>query len=311
MGRFMEQHVYDMIVIGGGPGGCTAALYAARAGMDVVMLEKLAFGGQMAQSHQIDNYPGFPDGIDGLQLGTRMRQQAVKAGAKTVYAEVFHVELWEPPFRIRTGDGTLLAKTLIYAAGAEPRELGLPMERELVGKGVSYCAVCDGMFYRGKTVVVVGGGNAAVGEALLLSQIARNVILIHRRDALRAEKGAVDTLIHRQNVEVRLSSVVKNILHRETVCSVEIQNLSTGCEGEVPCDGVFISIGRRPSTDLVRDQLSLDNEGYIVSDETTKTNIPGVFAVGDVRGKPLRQIVTATADGAVAAHMAQQYLSRK
>ena len=305
----MELHVYDMVIVGGGPGGYTAALYAARAGMDVVVLEKLSPGGQMAQASQIDNYPGFPDGIDGFRLGLQMLQQAEFFGAKTVFAEVFQLDLQGSMKAAHTTSGTFLGKTLIYAAGAGPRELGLPMEKELVGKGISYCALCDGMFYQGKTVVVVGGGNSAVGEALHLSRIARKVILIHRGTSLRAEKGSVDALMQTDNVEVRLNCVIEKFLHRAVINSVEVLNISTGEHMQIPCDGVFISIGRAPATDLVKDQLHLDAQGYILSDETTKTNLPGVYAVGDVRAKPVRQIVTATADGAVAVHMAEQFFA--
>lgn len=309
MGRFMEQHVYDMIVIGGGPGGYTAALYAARAGMDVVVLERLSPGGQMAQSHKIDNYPGFVQGIDGFQLGMQMQQQADRFGAKTVFAEVCQVELQGKTKIVHSSEGTFLSKTVVYATGADPRQLGLPMEKELVGKGISYCATCDGMFYRDKTVVVVGGGNSAAGEALLLSRIAKRVILLHRGSALRAGKTSQEALIQTQNVAIHFNSTVEKILHRDTVTGVEIRDVASGILSQISCDGVFISIGRKPTTDLARGQLTLDEQGYIRADESTRTNLPGVYAVGDVRTKPVRQIVTATADGAVAVHMAEQFLA--
>lgn len=309
MGRFMEQHMYDMIVIGGGPGGYTAALYAARAGMDVVILERLSPGGQMAQSHRIDNFPGFPEGIDGFQLGEQMRQQAERFGAKTVFTEVCQVELQGKIKVVHSREGTFRSKTVVYATGADPRQLGLPMEQELVGKGISYCATCDGMFYRDKTVVVVGGGNSAAGEALLLSRIAKQVILVHRGAGLRAGKLSQEALRQAQNVVIHLSSTVVKILHRDTVTGVEIRDTNNSNLSPISCDGVFISIGRKPATDLVRGQLHLDEQGYIQAEESTRTNLPGVYAVGDVRTKPVRQIVTATADGAVAVHMAEQFLA--
>lgn len=306
----MEQHVYDMIVIGGGPGGYTAALYAARAGMDVVVLERLSPGGQMAQSHQIDNYPGFPEGIEGFQLGIQMQQQAERFQTKTVFAKVLQVELLGKTKVVHSSEGTFLSKTVVYATGADPRQLGLPMEKELVGKGISYCATCDGMFYRDKTVVVVGGGNSAAGEALLLSRIAKRVILVHRGSALRAGKTSQEALIQTQNVAIHFNSTVEKILHRDTVTGVEIRDVASGILSQISCDGVFISIGRKPATDLVRSQLTLDEQGYVVADESTRCNLPGVYAVGDVRTKPVRQIVTATADGAVAVHMAETFLAK-
>lgn len=195
------NHVYDMIIVGGGPAGYTSALYAARAGLDTVVLEKLSAGGQMALSQQIDNYPGFEDGIDGFTLGEKMQQQAEKFGAVTEYAEVSKLELSETPKRVETSSGTFLGKTVVIATGATPRTLGIPGEQALVGRGVAYCAACDGMFYRGKTVVVVGGGNSAVADALLLSRIAQKVILVHRRDSLRAEKIYHEQLLHTVPVE--------------------------------------------------------------------------------------------------------------
>lgn len=305
----MKNHVHDMIIIGGGPGGYTAALYAARAGLDVVLLEKLSAGGQMAQTHMIDNYPGFPEGIDGFTLAEQMQRQAERFGARTEYAEVYRVDLNARPKVVESSEGTYLGRTVVIATGAGPRELGLPMERELTGRGVAYCAACDGMFYRGKTVVVVGGGNSAAADALLLSRVAAKVILVHRRDALRATKVYHEPLQKAENVEFRWNSVVTELLHNEKVMGVRLKNLLTGEESTIDCDGVFISVGRKPSTELVGNQLELDRGGYVTAGETTETSIPGVYAVGDVRTKVLRQIVTAVADGAMAVHMAEEYLA--
>ena len=304
-----ERPVYDMIVVGGGPAGYTAALYAARAGLTTLVLEKLSAGGQMALTEQIDNYPGFEEGIDGFTLAEQMQRQAEAFGARTEYAEVTKLDLNASPKLLDTSEGTFLAKTVDLATGANPRELGIQEEAALVGRGVAYCAACDGMRYKDKTVVVVGGGNSAAADALILSRIARRVILVHRRDTLRATKVYHEPLMKTQNLEFRWNSTVSALLHGEELTGVRLKDTVTGAETEVPCDAVFVSIGRKPATELVEGQLELDRSGYIVADETTRTNIPGVFAVGDVRTKPMRQVVTAVADGAVAVHMAEEYLA--
>ena len=303
------KHIYDMIIIGGGPGGYTAALYASRAGLDVVVLEKLSAGGQMALTSQIDNYPGFEDGIDGFTLGEKMQAGAEKFGAKTEYAEVFSVDLKAVPKIVETSEGTFYGHTVVLSTGASPRELGVSGEKELVGRGIHYCAACDGMFYKGKTVVIVGGGNTAAADAFVLSRIAKKVILVHRRDTLRATKVYHDPLMRAENVEFRWNSTVSEFISDGKVTGVKIKDVNTGEESVVECDGVFISVGRKPATELVKDQLELDSGGYVIADESTKTNIPGVYAVGDVRIKKVRQIVTAVADGAVAAHEAEEYLA--
>lgn len=302
-------HVYDMVIIGGGPGGYSAALYAARAGLDVVVLERLSAGGQMALTHQVDNYPGFAEGIDGFTLGMQMQEGAERFGAKTEYAEVKSLDLRAEPKRIETSEGTFLGKTVIYAAGAGPRKLGLPEEEKVAGRGVHYCAACDGMFYKGKTVVVVGGGNSAVADALILSRIAQKVILVHRRDSLRAEKVYHKALQQAENLEFRWNSVVSEVLHEDKVTGIRLKDVSSGEESVIPCDGVFVSIGRSPNTELLKGQVCLDSQGYVSAGESCRTNIPGVFAVGDVRTKALRQIVTAAADGAVSVHYAEEYLA--
>ena len=304
-----QDGVYDMVIIGGGPGGYTAALYAARAGMNVVTVERLSAGGQMAQTHQIDNYPGFEHGVDGFELAEKMQRQAERFGAKTRYAEVRRVDLKADPKVVETTEGTLRSKTVVFATGAGPRELGIAGEKELVGRGVAYCAACDGMFFKDKTVVVVGGGNSAAADALLLSRIARKVIIIHRRDTLRATKIYHDPLMSAENVEFRWNSTVEKLLHGDKLTGVVIRDVHSGKETEIACDGLFVSIGRKPAAQLAAGQLELDKGGYIAADETTRTNIPGVYAVGDVRAKPLRQVVTAVADGATAVHMAEEYLA--
>ncbi len=303
-----NAHIYDMAIVGGGPGGYAAALYGARAGLDTIVLEKLSAGGQMALTHQIDNYPGFPDGIDGFDLGEQMQKQAEKFGAKTFYAEVTALELNKTPKIIYSSEGIFYAKTLVLATGADPKTLGVEGEQALIGRGVAYCAACDGMFYKGKTVVVVGGGNSAAADALLLSRIAQKVIIVHRRDSLRATKVYHGPLMQAENVEFLWNSTVSKLLYESKLTGIVV-NDAQGNESTLSCDGLFISIGRKPVTELVQGQLALDENGYICADETTKTSLDGVFAVGDVRQKQLRQIVTAVADGAMASHMAEQYLA--
>lgn len=303
------KHIYDMIIIGGGPGGYTAALYAARSGLDTILLEKLSAGGQMALTSQIDNYPGFEDGIDGFTLGEKMRENAERFGAKTKLTEVLSVDLLANPKVIETSEGIFYGRTVVYATGATPRELGIPDEKNLIGRGIHYCAACDGMFYRGKTVAVIGGGNTAAADALSLSRIAKKVIVIHRRDTLKATKIYHEPLFNAENVEFHWNSTVSEFIVEENISGLKLKDVNIGEESIIKCDGVFISIGRKPATELVQGQLDLDNSGYVIADESTRTNIPGVFAVGDVRTKNVRQIITATADGGAAAHAAEEYLA--
>ncbi len=307
----MNNDIYDIIIIGGGPGGYTAALYAARAGLKAIVLEKLSAGGQMALTEQIDNYPGFENSIDGFSLGEKMRMCAEKFGAITQIRTVIAVDLLSEIKRVETDKGDLYAKTIILATGANPRELGLEGEQELIGKGVGYCALCDGMFYRNKTVVVVGGGNSAVEDALILSRICKSVILVHRRDALRATKINQDAVKQANNITFRWCSKVVELISDEKLTGVKVLDLNTNIESIIDCDGIFISAGRIPATEFVNGQLQLDATGYVVADESTRTNVPGVFAIGDVRTKVLRQIVTAVSDGAVSVHYAEEYLAEK
>ena len=301
--------IYDMIIIGGGPAGYTAALYGARAGLSTLVMEKMAVGGQMALTDKIDNYPGFEDGIEGLSLGEKMKNEAERSGARTVFATVLSADLKSDPKVIKTSDDILYGRTVVIATGAEPRELGVAMEKELVGRGVSYCATCDGMFFKGKTVVVVGGGNTAAADILLLSRVASKVFVVHRRDTMRASKTYHETLMKAENVEFCWDSQVTGILSDDKVTGVRIKNINTGDERKLSCDGIFVAIGRKPASELAAGQLDLDERGYIIADESTKTNIPGVFAAGDVRTKILRQVITAASDGAMAARYAEEYLA--
>lgn len=304
------MHVFDTLIIGGGPAGYTAALYAARAGLDTAVLERMSAGGQMGLTDIIDNYPGFPQGVDGLTLGMDMQAQAERFGAKSLYGDVTEVDFTDPSVKkVITPYETHYARTVIIATGANPRELGLPNEQALVGKGVHYCAHCDGRFYKGKTVAVVGGGNSAVSDALYLSRVTEKVYLIHRRDTLRATKIYHEPLMKAENVEFIWDSAVTEILTDGRVTGVKVRNLKDGTEREVAFSGLFVSIGRKPATDFLNGALELDSYGYIVADETTRTSVPGVFAAGDVRTKALRQVVTAVADGATAVHYAEEYLN--
>lgn len=301
---------YNVAIIGGGPAGYTAALYSARAGLSVVLFEELAPGGQMATTSAIENYPGFDETVDGFELGQKMKNSAEKAGAESIFEEVTELDLSAVPKAIKTTSGEYSADTVIIAAGAAPRELGIDHENELRGRGVSYCATCDGMMYRNKTVAVIGGGNTAAEDALYLSKLCKKIYLIHRRSSLRASVSYQKQLEMTENVEILWNSVPSEFIFDNIIKGIKLKDTVSKNEYSIDCDGVFVAIGRTPNTALVKNQLELDESSYIISDETTKTNIPGVFAAGDIRTKPLRQIVTAASDGAVASKFAEEYISK-
>lgn len=306
----MKDHTYDTVVIGGGPAGYSAAMYAARAGLDTLVLEQMSPGGQMALTGDIDNYPGYDEGIDGFSLGMKMQNGAHRFGAETIYAQVTSQELTGKQKTVNTDQGSIKTKTVIIATGANPRPLGLPCEKELVGKGVHYCAHCDGRFYKDKTVLVVGGGNSAAADALYLSRLAKKVLLVHRRDTLRATKLYHKPLEEAKNVLFLWNSTVEELRFDSRVTGARIKNVLDGTVTELDADGIFVSIGREPATAFLKDSgIATDKNGYIIADETTKTSVEGVFAAGDVRQKALRQVVTAAADGAVAAHFAEEYIN--
>lgn len=302
------EHIYDMIIIGGGPAGYTAALYASRAGFDTLLIEKMSAGGQMALTGDIDNYPGFEEGIDGFTLGMKMQQGAERFGAKTEYGEVTDIMLSGGIKSVTADNRNFYAKTILIATGANPRPLGIEGEQSLVGRGIHYCAHCDGRFYKDKTVAVIGGGNSAAADALYLSRLAKKVYLVHRRDTLRATKIYHEPLMKTDNIEFVWNSTVSEFISDGRIKGARLKNKSGGIR-DIECDGIFISIGRMPATGFLRNRITLDANGYIIADESTKTEIDGVFAIGDVRTKALRQIVTAVADGAVAVHHAEEYLS--
>ena len=303
------ERIYDVIIIGGGPAGYTAALYASRAGLDTLVIEKMGPGGQMALTDIIDNYPGFDEGIDGISLGMKMQAGAERFGATTEYAEVTSLELSDKIKTIETTSGKFSTRTLIIATGADPRKLGIDGEDALVGRGLHYCAHCDGRFYKGKTVMVVGGGNSAASDALYLSHLCEKVIVVHRRDTLRATKIYHEPLMSAPNVEFMWNSAIEDYIVDKRIVGAKVKNLQSGEVRDENFDGLFVSIGRKPATDLFADQLALDDGGYIIADESTKTSIDGVYAAGDVRTKTLRQVVTAVSDGAIAADSAEQYIA--
>lgn len=307
-----DSNRYDVAIVGQGPAGMTAALYAARAGLSVVMFERMGPGGQMSETERLDNYPGFAEGVDAFDLAFAMNAQAVRFGAVSVSDEVTALDLSESIKRVSTASGKVFeADVVILAMGAEPRPLGVPREDELAGKGVSYCATCDGGFFRGKTVVVVGGGNTAAGDVLYLSRICDRVHLVHRRNALRADAVYAEPLSDLPNLTFHMDSVV-DALHDEDgrLSSVDVRNVKTGKVDHLPSSALFVAVGTRPRTAILEGTgVLLDDAGYIVADETGRTNVTGVFAAGDVRTKQLRQVSTAVGDGANAATSAFEYLS--
>lgn len=303
------DRIYDTVIIGGGPAGYSAALYSSRAGLSTLVIEKMTVGGQMALTGDIDNYPGFDSGVDGFTLGMKMQSGAERFGALTEYAEVISVDFSGRIKRIETTLGTYQSKTVILATGAEPRRLGISGEAELLGRGVHYCAHCDGRFYKDKTVAVVGGGNSALTDALYLSRIAKKVYLIHRRDKLRASKIYRDAILEKDNVELVYNSRVAELLSDGKLLGVRLEDVENGILSELSLDGVFVSIGREPVSRIFSEQVRLDENGYVIAGEDTKTDVEGVYAVGDLRTKELRQVVTAVADGAVAAYHVEEYLS--
>ncbi|ASC06574.1 thioredoxin reductase [Acetobacter pasteurianus] len=310
-----ETITTDLLVIGAGPAGYTAAIYAARANLSPVLVAGLQPGGQLTITTEVENYPGFATAIQGPWLMEQMAEQAQNVGTRIEYDIITSVDFKAgSPFLLTGDSGTIYkARAVVVATGAQARWLGLPSEKHLQGAGVSACATCDGFFYRGKNVVVVGGGNTAVEEALYLTHHAAHVTLVHRRDSLRSEKILQDRLFANPKVSVIWNSVVEDILADgtpETVCGVQLKNTQDGSKQTIPTDGVFIAIGHAPNTAIFRDQLTLDAEGYIeTTPGTTRTSVPGVFAAGDVQDKTYRQAVTAAGTGCMAALDAERYLA--
>lgn len=301
----------QLIIVGAGPAGLTAALYAARSGLDALVLERLSPGGQVLLTDRVENYPGFPDGITGYELVEKFAQQVRKFSVKEENGEVDSL--------VREQDGTitlnlaggrsLSADAVIVATGARYRRLGVPGEEELTGKGVSYCATCDGPFYRDQEIVVVGGGDSAVQEALFLTSFAKKIYLVHRRDTLRASKILQDRALSHPKIEPVWDTVVERIEGKTVVDGIVTKNVKTGASSRLDVQGVFIFVGISPNTGFLGSDIQKDPQGFVMTDEHMRSSVPGVFAAGDCRSKMLRQIVTATADGAVAVYSAERYLS--
>lgn len=307
----MNKKIYDVAIIGGGPAGLTAAIYALRSGRSVVVMEKLMVGGQVALTQDISNYPAF-NNINGFELSQKMHEQAQNLGAETVYAEVTNANLHTNPKTLFTTDGEILAKSVIIATGAKSRKLGIDNEDALMGGGLAYCAVCDGAFYKGKNVAVVGGGNSGVEDALYLAKLVNHVTLIHNKDELVAHKITVDQLHewnkNHGNVTIISNSTVSG-LGGMPLNSIEINNLKTGEKSNLEVSGLFVAIGRLPDTEFLKGKVDMNKWGYILSNQRMHTSVEGVFVAGDVRESVLKQIVTATADGSVAATSADIYLN--
>lgn len=304
--------MYDLAIIGAGPAGLTAGIYGARSGLATVILERMAPGGQAATTFRIDNYPGFPDGIEGPALTMAMEEQARRFGAEITMSDVYSVvqgtEAGKAAFTLHTSGGQVRARAVVVAAGTRERPLGVPGEKELRGRGVSYCATCDGAFFRDKRIIVVGGGDSAITESIFLSRIASRVTVVHRRDSLRANKHLQDMAMSDQKIGFVWDSVVTAITGKDKVESVTVRNVKSGKESSLEADGVFVYIGFLPNTAFLKGTLDLDSAGYIIVDNMLRTSVPGIFAAGDSRVKELRQVVTAAADGAVAAVSAERYL---
>lgn len=300
--------IYDLLIIGSGPAGLAAAIYAQRARLSTLVLEKeYISGGQVVNTYEVDNYPGLP-GINGFELGVKFREHADRLGAKFLTAEVKDIIIEETVKKVATSEGTFQARALILAMGAVHRELGVPGEKELAGMGVSYCATCDGAFFKERTVAVVGGGDVAVEDAIFLARGCKKVYLIHRRDELRAAKSLQERLFSCENVEILWNTVVQEINGEDHVESIKVKNVTTGEQNCMDMDGLFVAVGILPNSEIVRGLVDMDEGGYILAGEDGATNRKGVFAAGDIRKKSLRQIVTAVSDGANAVTSVQEYL---
>lgn len=303
--------IYDVIIIGGGPAGLTAAIYSARAGRRTLLVERGVFGGQIATTDLVENYPGFPDGITGPELGELMRRQAERYGTKVVMANVSLAELAASPKIVRTDAGSFLGRAIILAGGADYRKLGVPGEKELTGKGVSYCATCDGPFFKGQKIAVVGGGDSALTEALFLTKFASEVTVIHRRDQLRGEKVLQERAFANPRIRFLWNTIVLEIVGEGEVQALRLRDIKTGGESTLEVSGIFVSVGLYPNIKFLLDQLPLDGTGRLVVNKLMETAIPGVFACGDVRQDAVGQAITSAGDGATAAIGAEHYLSRQ
>ena len=301
---------YDVIIIGGGPAGLTAGLYASRANLNSLLIEKGLVGGQISTAEKVDNYPGFPDGIDGFELTDLMHRQATKYGLKTIIAEVATIEPQEKQIVIKTTEGDYTARALIIASGSDRQKLGIPGEKEFTGKGVAYCATCDAAFFRDVPVVVVGGGNAAITEALHLAKFASKVTIIHRRDKLRASAILQEKAFSEPKIDFIWNSVVEEIEGEDTVKGIKLRQVKTDEKSTMEIAGVFVAVGLKPNTDYLKGILRMDAGGHVITDDKMESNVPGIFAAGDARHNSARQAITAAGDGATAAFYAEKFLSK-
>jgi thioredoxin reductase (NADPH) len=301
---------YEVVIIGGGPAGLTAGLYTSRAKLNSLLIEKGVVGGQIVDAEQVENYPGFPEGISGLELGQLIHRQATKYGLKTIIAEVTGVEPQQKQIVVKTTEGNFIAKAVIIASGSERRKLGIPGEEEFTGKGVSYCATCDAAFFKGLPVAVVGGGNAAITEALHLTRFASRVTVIHRRNQLRANGIMREKALSEPKIEFLWDTVAEEIEGENSVTRLKLRQVKTGEKSTLDIAGVFISVGLKPSTDYLKGVVSLDNGGYVITNDKMETEIPGIFAAGDIRRNSARQAITAAGDGATAAFYAEKFITQ-
>lgn len=310
-GSAVENEVLNVLILGSGPAGLAAALYAARAELSPLVLTGMDLGGQAATTATIENYPGFPEGVGGSQLGELFQKQAERFGAKVELDQATEVDLSTRPFKVKTYSREYLTQTLIITTGASPNHLNVPGENEFVGKGVSYCATCDGWFFKDRRVVVVGGGDSAIEEALFLTRFASHVEIIHRRDALRAGQILQKRAFAHPKIHITWNSVVTSVLGDTKVTGVRIKNVKTGELAEISTDGVFIFIGHTPNTQLFQNQLKLDEHGYVQVDHLMRTSVPGVFAAGEAADPNFRQVITSAGMGAAAAIQATQFLANE
>ena len=305
------KNPFELIIIGGGPAGLTAGIYAKRADIDTVLIEKALPGGLITTTDLVENYPGFPEGISGTELGQKLEEQAKKYGLDIVFGKAIKLEVKNTIKEVYTEEHSYSSKAVIISTGSEPKKLGIPGEESFIGKGVSYCATCDGPFYKDKNVAVIGGGNGALEEALFLTKFAKLVTVIHRRSELRADKVLQEKAAANPKIFLKLNTVVDEIKGDDKIRSLKLTDTLSNKKSSINVDGVFIYAGLVPNTDFIKDIIKLDDSGHIITDEKLATNIPGVFAAGDVRKRTLRQVVTAVADGAIAVNSIKEYLESK